>query len=123
VYAGYILIPIFLSIYVLLFFRKDDSTAKQFFLFVAIALTVYYLLATTVHPWYILAVLFFSVLSGRTFGIIWSGLVFLSYSAYSGSGSSIYYSMITIEYAVLFIYLFLEWRNKAFNIQVISSQH
>jgi alpha-1,6-mannosyltransferase len=97
VYAGYIFMPIFAFIYCLIIFKKDEKTPIHFFSSAALILTSYYLLATTVHPWYILTVLFFSVLAGKWYGIVWSGLVFLSYSAYSNN-VNLYYSMIKIEY-------------------------
>lgn len=109
VYAGYILMPIFACIYCFIVFRKDENTPKHFFSSAALILTSYYLLSTTVHPWYILPILFFSVLAGKWYGIVWSGLVFLSYSAYSNN-ENLYYSMITIEYLLLFTFMFLENR-------------
>jgi len=115
VYAGYILMPIFSLIYCYLIFSKDSKIAKQYFLFSALILTSYYLLSTTVHPWYILPILFFSVLVGKWFGIVWSGLVFLSYSAYSNN-ENFYYSIITIEYFLLFVFMYLEFRTSKIKI-------
>lgn len=109
VYAGYIFMPIFAFIYCLIIFKKDEKTPIHFFTSAAFILTSYYLVATTVHPWYILTVLFFSVLSGKWYGIVWSGLVFLSYSAYSNN-ENLYYSMITLEYLLLFTFMFLEYK-------------
>lgn len=111
VYSSQILITIFLVFYTYLFFKSDEKNLSDFFLTTSIAFTAYYLLATTVHPWYILTVLFFSVLSGKYYGIIWSGLVFLSYAAYSGN-ETLYYYMVSIEYFTLFVFMFLEHKNK-----------
>lgn len=111
VYSSQILITIFLIFYTYLFFKSDKKNLQDFLFTCAVAFTAYYLLATTVHPWYILTVLFFSVLSGKYYGIIWSGLVFLSYAAYSGN-ETLYYYMISIEYLLLFIFMFLECKNK-----------
>jgi alpha-1,6-mannosyltransferase len=120
VYSGYILMPIFAFIYCFIIFRNDNSTPKHFFSSTAFILFSYYLLSTTVHPWYILTILFFSVLAGKWYGIVWSGLVFLSYSAYSNN-ENLYYSMITIEYFLLFVFMYLEFRtNKIKTLPVIE---
>lgn len=42
----------------------------------------YLLFSTTVHPWYISTLLFFSVLANRKVGMVWSFTVFFSYAAY-----------------------------------------
>ncbi len=111
VYASQILITIFLLVYAYLFFSKDGKKEPSFLLNITIAFSVYYLLATTVHPWYILTVLFFSVLSGKVFGIVWSGLVFLSYAAYAND-ETLYYSMVALEYSVLFVFMYMEFKSK-----------
>jgi hypothetical protein len=111
VYAGYILMPIFGIIYVILIFKKDEKTPKHFFITTSLILTSYYLLSTTIHPWYILSILFFSVLAGKWYGIVWSGLIFLSYSAYSGN-TELYYSMVILEYLLLFLFMFFEFRRE-----------
>lgn len=106
-YAGYFTMPLFAMIYIWLVFRKDERTPRHFFLTTALVLSAYYFLSTTVHPWYILTILFFSVLANKWFGIVWSGLVFLSYSAYSNN-ENLYYSMVSAEYLLLFVFLFYE---------------
>jgi alpha-1,6-mannosyltransferase len=47
-----------------------------------LTLTGYYLLATTVHPWYISSLVVVSVFSRFRYPLLWSGLVWLSYAAY-----------------------------------------
>ena len=116
VYAGYIFMPIFAFIYGIIIFKKDEKTPIHFFSSAAFILTSYYLVATTVHPWYILPILFFSVLAHKTYGIVWSGLVFLSYSAYSHN-QNLYYWMISIEYLILFGFMY--WEIKKSKVKIL----
>lgn len=45
--------------------------------------SLFFLFQTAVHPWYIIPLVLLSSLSGWRFPLIWSGLIFLSYHAYS----------------------------------------
>lgn len=47
------------------------------------SLTVYFLLATTIHPWYITTLVAFGALTGRWYPVVWSALLPLTYVAYS----------------------------------------
>lgn len=71
-------------------------------------LTVYYLLSSTVHPWYIIFVVFLSLYTDYKFPLVWSCLVFLSYAAYGNSGFEENYILLLIEYFVLFAIMVYE---------------
>lgn len=58
-------------------------------------------LATTVHPWYIIPLIAFAALSKFSFPIIWSFLIFLTYSGYSHSGFAHPFLIISIEYIIV----------------------
>lgn len=47
-----------------------------------LALTGYYALATTVHPWYLVPLVALSCFSPRRYAIVWAGLIVLSYATY-----------------------------------------
>jgi len=66
-------------------------------------LLIYYLFATTVHPWYVLTILGLSVFTNYSFGIIWSGLIFLTYASYGAFDKETLRLIIHIEYAVLLV--------------------
>ncbi len=56
--------------------RLDFYTAALY------SYVAYYLLATTVHPWYLLPVVYLSLASKRPVWLLWSFTVFMSYSHY-----------------------------------------
>lgn len=76
---------------------SDWSTAML------MVMTIYYLLGTTVHPWYIGLVLTLGILSGRIFPVAWTYLVMLSYSHYHAGHFQENYWLIGMEYLLLFI--------------------
>lgn len=79
---------------------------------------IFLLFATTVHPWYIIPVVYLAIRSGRQYILIWSFVAFLSYSRYLGDGEP-KWNFIAIEYLVLFAAIFMEgyrrkWLQPAF---------
>ena len=45
-------------------------------------LSCYFFIATTVHPWYIINLVFLGILTGYAYPLVWSLTVFWSYNAY-----------------------------------------
>jgi len=92
-------------------FRKNTTHAKARFLQVAQSLKltylVYFLMATTVHPWYIITLAAISVFTSRKDALLWSFLVVLSYSHYDGGGFQENYIFIALEYAFLAIVILM----------------
>lgn len=93
-------IVVLLSVLGLTFFRKNKSTL-QLITALLWASSIYFLLATTVHPWYIATPLLLSVFTRYRFPILWSFLVFLSYSAYGAEGFQENFWLITVEYVLV----------------------
>ncbi|MEO5570757.1 MAG: hypothetical protein ABIT08_04905 [Bacteroidia bacterium] len=80
--AGIILSALtFFSITTLAIFRRktDWMNLLRAMLFSA---TIYFLFATTVHPWYITTLILFSVFSNYKYPILWSFLIPLTYITY-----------------------------------------
>lgn len=100
-----------------LFFKQFALQDKKlgFIQYSFYVLFAYYLLASIVHPWYVINLVVLSVFIQNRVALIWSCTVFLSYFAYSNyvevnyNGdkhlSSIYFFLVFIEYLVLLSYL------------------
>jgi hypothetical protein len=84
---------------------------KDFVNFSLLALTVFLLLSTTVHPWYIALGVVLSTFIKPKYAILWSGLIILSYAKY-GLSETWYYLLVAIEYITLFTYMFIEWKRQ-----------
>ena len=72
------------------------------------AISVYFLLSTTVHPWYVATPLLLCLFTKYRFPILWSGLVFLSYSAYGETEFSENLWMVALEYSIVIGYAIWE---------------
>jgi alpha-1,6-mannosyltransferase len=86
--------------------RKKDFFQNQF-----MALMIYFLLSTTIHPWYLTSMIFFGVFLNVKSIWIWSYVVILSYSAYSGNQFSEKPLFLFLEYLPVFGLFYFELRN------------
>lgn len=66
-----------------------------------IATFIYFLLSTTVHPWYVATPLLLCVFTKYRFPLVWSFTVMLSYAAYGVSGFQENLWLVAIEYAIV----------------------
>lgn len=115
--AGKLLaLVIFLSVMGLAIFRRNQQL-KTLLTSMLFAVSLYYIFATTVHPWYIAMPLILGILSGYRYPIAWSFLVFFSYSAYGIGTVEENHWIIAIEYLVLLGLAFWEVRKKAVRTQ------
>ncbi len=71
-------------------------------------LTFYLLMATTVHPWYISSLIMFAVFSNYRYAILWSFLIFFTYSGYTSTGFEEQLWITTVEYLLVFGLLLYE---------------
>ena len=76
--------------------------------YMAVALTVYLFLATTVHPWYISTVLALTVVSQFRYAVVWSGLAILTYTAYQGVPYHEDLTLVMLEYTLVFLWVLVE---------------
>lgn len=77
------LLSVIICVAVLFLSLKHKMTSLKTLLHsMLFASTIYYLLSTTIHPWYLMLPLFLSIFTHFRFMLVWSWLVFLSYSAY-----------------------------------------
>ncbi|MCW5518644.1 DUF2029 domain-containing protein [Aureitalea sp. L0-47] len=96
----FIPIVVLLAVLALSFFRKNKTT-NQLIAAMLMAISVYFLLSTTVHPWYVATPLLLCLFTRYRFPILWSGMIFLSYSAYGENGFSENLWMVALEYIVV----------------------
>lgn len=96
-------ISIFTFVFLLLLaFAKWKGVQNQFDR-MALALTLYLFMATTVHPWYLITICGLAIFTSRSYVFVWSLLVVISYSHYYGGGFQENYLFIGIEYALLLL--------------------
>jgi hypothetical protein len=74
--------------------------------------TSYYLMSTTVHPWYIIVPLFLGVFTNFKYITLWSYTIFFSYSAYQSKEVSENTYWLIAEYLPVIIILIIEIRNR-----------
>ena len=110
------IIPIIIILFIFFkaFFSKNKTEIDLFNTFL-IVLSIYFFTATTVHPWYIINLVFLSVFTQFKYPIYWSFVIILSYFAYSNPEFKENFYLMFIEYAVVFTMFFLEISNKKLN--------
>lgn len=64
-------------------------------------LTIYYMISTTVHPWYIITLVLLASFNSYKFPIIWSGLILFSYFAYSQVNNEENLWLLALEYTIV----------------------
>ena len=94
-------LAVFIFVIGLSLFRKHNSS-QRLILNMLLALTVYYLLSTTVHPWYVATLLFLSVFTNYKFPLVWSFMIVFSYLAYANGANTENLWVIAFEYVVVF---------------------
>ncbi|MBX9734925.1 MAG: hypothetical protein K2X37_12760 [Chitinophagaceae bacterium] len=99
-FIGPFLMSLFLGCYAILFFTKKTLTFNSFASASAIVFSLYYLFATTVHPWYFINLIPFAILAGKKYPFVWLAAAFLSYQAYSNHPFHEKMWVIAIEYAI-----------------------
>ena len=102
------IIPALMGITVLYLYLKKEIKTKTIMKQCLWLLTAYFFLATTVHPWYIIPLVFLSCYSDYRYPILWSLTIFLSYSAYSQTAVLENPYFLAIEYSVVLSVLIYE---------------
>ncbi len=82
-------------------FSRPCKKREQLFIFMLFAVSLYFLLSTTVHPWYVATPLLLSVFTNYKFPILWSFTVMLSYAAYGKDGVDENLWLVAMEYIVV----------------------
>jgi alpha-1,6-mannosyltransferase len=93
-------------------FKKSTLGVQQLFTEWIVVLTIYLLFATTVHPWYVVPLLTFSVFSPVRYPTIWSGLIVATYMGYTPTGYQENLWIVLCEYGVVVVFLYIDFRKK-----------
>lgn len=112
-------IIVIVGILALTFFRKNN-TPQQLITALLFAISIYFLLATTVHPWYAATPLLLCIFTNHRFPILWSLMIIVSYSAYGADGFSENLWWVALEYLVVLSFAIWElfFRKNKKNITV-----
>jgi len=103
---------VLISSIILLIKNRHRKEFNNMFIFFVWMLLIYYAVASIVHPWYIIYLLTFSILTNLKFPLIWSFVVVLSYYAYKDIGTvEENYWLIGAEYLILLFAIIWDLKN------------
>jgi len=106
--AGPILSIITLLVVMIISFYKNDSWISMLKKMLLVY-TIYLLMASIVHPWYIINLVVLSVfVSNYKYALLWSSLVILSYATYQTENYQENYLLVGIEYLFVTTWLLFE---------------
>ena len=74
-------------------------------------LTLYFAMATTVHPWYVTNLLVIAIFTSFRYPIVWSYTIFLSYATYQTNLYQENLCLVTLEYLLVIGMMIYELRN------------
>jgi len=89
--------------------RKMETSISTLIERMFCCFALYLFLTTTVHPWYLVMLIFLGLFSFKKWPIIWSGVVVLSYTTYNNPEFSQNMTLIAVEYIIVFIALAWEY--------------
>ncbi|TMU55505.1 polyprenol phosphomannose-dependent alpha 1,6 mannosyltransferase MptB [Flagellimonas algicola] len=107
VYGKWVVGAVVLGAMLLALLRKNQ-TLTALITSMLILLTGYYLLSSTVHPWYLVFLIVLAMFTKFRFAMLWSFLVVLSYFAYSNPDFDENLWLLAFEYLLVIGYLIYE---------------
>ncbi len=110
--VGRILPLIVLAFVMFMSLYREKKTLEQLFVSMLWCISFYFLLSTTVHPWYIATPLLLGVFTRFRFTVAWSLLVMLSYSAYTANGFDENLELVALEYILGIVFVVRELQGK-----------
>lgn len=118
------ILPVLVVLFLMYFsFFKKVKDLRKLLILMLFGICFYFLLSTTVHPWYLAIPLVLSVFTNHQFMLVWSFMIVLSYSAYGESGFSENLWLVALEYAVVISFFVWEvfWKKKTFLLKINKS--
>ncbi|NOZ46241.1 MAG: mannosyltransferase [Chlorobi bacterium] len=107
--AGVALSIISFIIILIIGFSKKGNIKSNIFVLMLYMITVYYLLAMIVHPWYIITLVLLSVFTKHLYPMVWSLLVIVSYYTYLTPAYQENMYLVALEYLLLTAYIVYEF--------------
>jgi len=107
----YIPVIVILFVLILTFFRKN-KTMIELITAMLLALSFYFFMSTTVHPWYLATLLILSVFTKYRFPLVWSFIIIISYLAYANVDNRENLWIVSTEYIIVYGFLIWELLNK-----------
>ena len=99
---------VIVSLVLLFTFLRNNQKLSVLITSMLWILTAYYLLAATVHPWYIVFLVLLTIFTKYRFSLVWSLVVILSYYAYSQISFKEHLGLLSIEYIVVYGFIIFE---------------
>ena len=93
-------------------FLRPKKKAQEVFSAMLFLLTAYYLIASIVHPWYVIPLVFLSLFTRYSFPLIWSMVIPISYITYAHPNFQEEYRLIFLEYIIVIIAMIYEISKK-----------
>ena len=106
----------------LLTFFKPHRDLKAIFGSMFLILGLYYALSSTVHPWYLVFLLFLGLFTKYRVVMVWTATVMLSYYAYSQTDFKENLWLLGLEYLAVFGYLSYEIHKNHNNLGLIRKK-
>jgi hypothetical protein len=89
-------------------FSKKEIAHKLLILYV-----IYFSFTPILHPWYIVVLVPLGILSGKIYPIVWSFVVFFTYSAFGEPYRELEW-IVYAEFALVYTIMFLEYKKNPF---------
>ncbi|WP_127018645.1 polyprenol phosphomannose-dependent alpha 1,6 mannosyltransferase MptB [Flagellimonas beolgyonensis] len=105
---GSLIAKLAIGIFLLLALLRKNNTLQASITSMVLALTLYYFMSSTVHPWYVVFLLGISIFTNYRFPLVWSFAVILSYYAYSNPDYKESLPLLAIEYILVMGYFIYE---------------
>lgn len=99
---------IILGIVAVFTFIRNNKTPHVLLTGMLFCLSCYFIIATTVHPWYIVSLVSLAIFTNYSYPLIWSALVVLSYATYGNPDFNENYYLIGLQYGIVYGVFLLE---------------
>jgi alpha-1,6-mannosyltransferase len=91
---------------------RKKELYSSFFNYSVMVWSLFLFCSTTVHPWYIMPLVFWGLFTNYCFAIVWSFTVILSYAFYFKDAKQVWLYLLAFEYILVFLYLLIELQKR-----------